>query len=134
MTDQGNIIPADRLLMLLVESLADQYPGATIVYDVKCSRELGTLIEKLVCNRPCTRAGIAHATKPNRQQRRLAVSFLHIFFSKTAGLDLTMACMPVPEYWSASPKVTGSCDEKFRTFPIHSLVEEIRLKFASRIN
>ena len=46
-TDQGNIIPADRLLMLLVESLADQYPGATIVYDVKCSRELGNLIEKL---------------------------------------------------------------------------------------
>jgi len=46
-TDTGEVIPADRLLMLLIRSIADQYQGETIVFDVKCSRELARMVESL---------------------------------------------------------------------------------------
>ncbi len=43
-TDTGKVIYADRLLMLLAEDLLQRRPGATILYDVKCSRLLPQLI------------------------------------------------------------------------------------------
>lgn len=46
-TDTGEVIAADRLLMLLVQSIADQYQGEAIVFDVKCSRELARMVESL---------------------------------------------------------------------------------------
>lgn len=46
-TETGDVIAADRLLMLLVQSIASQYQGEAIVFDVKCSRELGRMVESL---------------------------------------------------------------------------------------
>lgn len=43
-TNKGNAIEADRLLMLLVQSIADQYQGECVVFDVKCSAKLPKLI------------------------------------------------------------------------------------------
>lgn len=43
----GQIIRPDRLLMLLATQVLAKEPAANIVYDVKCSRVLGQLIEKL---------------------------------------------------------------------------------------
>lgn len=45
-TNKGEIIQADRLLMLLAEDLLTRQPGATITYDVKCTRHLATEIKK----------------------------------------------------------------------------------------
>jgi phosphomannomutase/phosphoglucomutase len=44
-TEQGEAIEADRLLMLLAENILPEYPGAPVVFDVKCSRHLARLIE-----------------------------------------------------------------------------------------
>ncbi|MDQ1351278.1 MAG: phosphomannomutase / phosphoglucomutase [Acidobacteriota bacterium] len=38
--DKGNIIPSDRLLMLLARQILKEKPGAKIVFDVKCSQAL----------------------------------------------------------------------------------------------
>ena len=46
-TNQGEVVAADRLLMLLAESIASQYQGEAIVFDVKCSRELARLVDAL---------------------------------------------------------------------------------------
>ena len=43
-TNQGNIIYPDRLLMLFAKDVASRNPGADIIYDVKCSRRLAGLI------------------------------------------------------------------------------------------
>jgi phosphomannomutase/phosphoglucomutase len=43
-TNQGEIIYADRLLMLLAQDVLSRHPGATIVYDVKCSHLLKEVI------------------------------------------------------------------------------------------
>lgn len=43
-TNQGNIIYPDRLMMLFAKDIASRNPGADIIYDVKCSRRLAGLI------------------------------------------------------------------------------------------
>ena len=43
-TNSGKIINADRLLMLLAKDMITRNPGATVIYDVKCSRRLHGLI------------------------------------------------------------------------------------------
>lgn len=44
-TEKGEIIAADRLLMLFAIDLLTRHPGATVTYDVKCSRHLAELIK-----------------------------------------------------------------------------------------
>ncbi|MDG4551156.1 MAG: phosphomannomutase/phosphoglucomutase [Candidatus Contendobacter sp.] len=46
-TDTGEIIWPDRVLMPLAEEVLVQHPGAAVVYDVKCSWHLTRLIERL---------------------------------------------------------------------------------------
>ncbi len=43
-TGQGDVVYADRILMLLAQDVLSRYPGATIVYDVKCSHLLKQVI------------------------------------------------------------------------------------------
>ncbi|MBS0288896.1 MAG: phosphomannomutase/phosphoglucomutase [Proteobacteria bacterium] len=43
-TDQGEIVWPDRLMMLFVEDLLKRQPGSHIIYDVKCSRLLADKI------------------------------------------------------------------------------------------
>ena len=45
-TEQGDIIWPDRQLMLIASDMLRRYPGAGIVYDVKCTRLLTTLIRE----------------------------------------------------------------------------------------
>lgn len=45
-TDQGEIIYPDRLMMLLAKDVVSRNPGADILFDVKCSRRLATQISR----------------------------------------------------------------------------------------
>lgn len=46
-TNQGEIIWPDRLMMLFVEDVLKRQPGSSIIYDVKCSKLLGEHIRRL---------------------------------------------------------------------------------------
>ena len=46
LTNQGEIIWPDRLMMLYAQEVLQRNPGATIVYDVKCSSHLADVIEQ----------------------------------------------------------------------------------------
>ena len=43
-TATGQSVPADRLLMLLAQDVVSRNPGADVLFDVKCTRNLNTLI------------------------------------------------------------------------------------------
>ncbi len=43
-TGDGTIIYPDRLLMLFAKDVVSRNPGASVIYDVKCTRHLGRLI------------------------------------------------------------------------------------------
>lgn len=45
-TREGEIIWPDRLMMLFARDVLSRKPGSTIVYDVKCSKQLKDVIEK----------------------------------------------------------------------------------------
>ena len=45
-TNSGKIIWPDRLLMLFARDVVSRNPGADIIYDVKCSRRLATVINE----------------------------------------------------------------------------------------
>lgn len=45
-TNQGTLIWPDRLMMLYVQDVLKRNPGATVVYDVKCSAHLAEVIEQ----------------------------------------------------------------------------------------
>ncbi len=45
-TNQGEIIWPDKLMMLFSQDIVGRNPGADIIYDVKCSRHLNTLISE----------------------------------------------------------------------------------------
>ncbi len=46
-TGSGRIVRADTLLMLFAQDVVARNPGADVVYDVKCSNNLGQLITRL---------------------------------------------------------------------------------------
>lgn len=46
-TNKGETVSTDKLLMLLVKSIAPHYPGQPIIYDVKSSAALARLISQL---------------------------------------------------------------------------------------
>jgi len=56
-TNRGEFIDADQLLMLLVAHIAPDYPKAPIIFDVKCSSKLPQLIEELGCTPVMHRSG-----------------------------------------------------------------------------
>lgn len=43
-TASGQYVPADRLLMLFAQDVVSRNPGADVLFDVKCTRNLNTLI------------------------------------------------------------------------------------------
>ena len=46
-TNRGNFVDADRLLMVLVQSILPNHSGRAVVFDVKCSSKLACLVEQL---------------------------------------------------------------------------------------
>ena len=45
-TNRGKFVDADRMLMALVQSILPNYSGRNVVFDVKCTSELGALVKK----------------------------------------------------------------------------------------
>ncbi len=43
-TNNGNMIYPDRLMMVFAKDVVSRNPGADVIFDVKCSRRLGALI------------------------------------------------------------------------------------------
>jgi phosphomannomutase/phosphoglucomutase len=59
-TGSGEIVPADYLLMLFARDVITRNPGADVVYDVKCSRNLAQLVTSLGGRGVLWRTGHTH--------------------------------------------------------------------------
>jgi phosphomannomutase/phosphoglucomutase len=46
-TNAGNIVWPDRLLMLFAKDILSRNPGSDVVYDIKCTRNLNTVVSSL---------------------------------------------------------------------------------------
>ncbi|STX50984.1 phosphomannomutase [Legionella busanensis] len=131
-TNKGKVIWPDRLMMLYARHLLKINPGATIVYDVKCSSHLTDVIESagghaLMCP---TGHSIVKGIMQSTQAALAGEMSGHLFFKdKWYGFDdaLYSACRLL-EIISESPL---SADEQFLALPDSVNTPEIKISISN---
>lgn len=83
-TPAGEVIWPDRLMMLFARDLLQRNPGATILYDVKCTRHLPQVIEQAGGNPVMCRTGhsLVKAEMKAREAALAGEMSGHIFFGE----------------------------------------------------
>lgn len=81
-TNQGSMISSDRLLMLFARALLGEHPEATIIFDVKCTDNLATLIRELGGNALMWKTGHSLIKAKMLETKALLAGEMsgHIFF------------------------------------------------------
>lgn len=83
-TNHGDIVFPDRLMMLFAEDILSRNPGAEIIYDVKCSRLLAQVIEQAGGKATMWRTGHSLIKQKIKQSGALLGGEMsgHIFFKE----------------------------------------------------
>ncbi len=127
-TSSGEIIYADKLLMLFAQDIVGRNPGADIIYDVKCSRHLNSLISDLGGRPIMWKTGHSHMKAKLRETGALLAGELsgHICFGERwYGFDDALySAARLLEIVGGSER---SADELFRQFPITFSTPEIKI-------
>ncbi|WED43343.1 phosphomannomutase/phosphoglucomutase [Legionella cardiaca] len=130
-TNQGEVIWPDRLLMLYARHLLEKKKGATIVYDVKCSSHLRELIEKAggIAKMCPTGHSIVKAVMREEDAALAGEMSGHLFFKdRWYGFDdaLYSACRLLEILSSSSQTVS----EQFAAIPNSVNTPEIKIPIA----
>ncbi|WP_094091877.1 phosphomannomutase/phosphoglucomutase [Legionella clemsonensis] len=130
-TDKGEVIWPDRLLMLYARHLLENTKGATIVYDVKCSSHLGKLIQEAggIAKMCPTGHSIVKAVMREENAALAGEMSGHLFFKdRWYGFDdaLYSACRLL-ELLSANPQTVS---EQFAAIPNSINTPEIKIPIA----
>lgn len=127
-TESGEIITPDRLLMLFARDIVARNPGTDVVFDVKCTRQLGTLISSYGGRPIMWKTGHANMkTKIMETGALLGGEYSgHIFFKdRWYGFDDGMlAAARLLEIMSLREQ---GLDEIFTAFPVLPSTPEIRI-------
>jgi len=127
-TGKGEIIWPDKLLMLFAQDIVGRNPGADIIYDVKCSRHLNTLISELGGRPIMWKTGHSHMkAKLQETGALLAGEFSgHIFFKERwYGFDDALySAARLLEIIGSENKTP---DELFAQFPVTYATPEIKI-------
>lgn len=127
-TNTGDIIWPDKLIMLFAQDIVSRNPGADIIYDVKCSRHLNNIISELGGRPIMWKTGHSHMkAKIKETGALLAGEFSgHICFGERwYGFDDAL--------YSAARllEILGSddrtADEVFAQFPVTFTTPEIKI-------
>ncbi|MCW8195648.1 phosphomannomutase/phosphoglucomutase [Proteobacteria bacterium 005FR1] len=83
-TASGQIVSADRLLMVLAKDIVSRNPGADVIFDVKCSRELNKVITSYGGRPIMWKAGHSHMKAKMKETGALLGGELsgHIFIKE----------------------------------------------------
>ena len=136
-TNSGEIIWPDKLIMLFAQDIVSRNPGADIIYDVKCSRHLNNIISELGGRPIMWKTGHSHIKAKIKETGALlggefsghicfgerwygfddalysAVRLLEILGSESRDADEVFAQFPVT-YTTPEIKITTTEEEKFK--------------------
>ncbi len=130
-TGAGQIVRTDRLMMLFAEDVVSRNPGADVVFDVKCSRELAQSISRQGGRPVLWKTGHAFMKEKIRETGALLGGEFsgHIFFGERwYGFDDGMyAASRLAEILSSSG---DSLDEMLARYPDTVSTPEIRIPVA----
>ena len=152
--EQGNTIWSDKIVILLARHLLKQNPGATIVYDVKCTQGLE---EEITANggKPVMwKTGHSYIKQKMQQiDAELAGEHSgHIFYKENNGYDdAVFAALKLVEYLSAqkvtlselmkttpqyyaSPNIIAPCPDEVKYDIVDQLVKEFKSEYDNVID
>ena len=127
-TDKGEIIWPDKLMMLFARDIVGRNPGADIIYDVKCSRHLNNLIAEYGGRPIMWKTGHSHIkAKLKETGALLAGEFSgHVAFGERwYGFD--DAIYTAARLLEIVGSNTDSITEVFETFPDTQSTPEIQI-------
>ena len=127
-TNLGDIIWPDRLMMLYAKEVLQRNPGATIVYDVKCSSHLARVIESAGGVEKMCPTGLSIVKKVLKQENAALAGEMsgHLFFKdRWYGFDdaLYSACRLLEILSQSSQTVS----EQFEAIPNSINTPEIKI-------
>lgn len=127
-TEQGEMILPDRLMMFYAQEVLSRNVGATIVYDVKCSKHLSTVIEEAGGRAKMCPTGHSIVKAVMREEQAVLAGEMsgHLFFKdRWYGFDdaLYSACRLL-ELVSSS---TLTLSEQFKSIPNSINTPEIKI-------
>lgn len=130
-TANGEVIDADRLMMLFSEDIVTRHPGADIVFDIKCSRRLPTLISRMGGRPVMWKSGHSLIKAKMLETGALLGGEMsgHIFFKERwFGFDdgLYSACRLL-ELMSILTQNTGESADIFSKYPVGLVTPEINV-------
>lgn len=127
-TNLGEFIDADKILMLLVKHIAPDYPAAPIIYDVKCSRNLARLITTMGATPVMHRSGHSFMKqKMQETQAPLGGEFAAHIFIKDRWFGFDDGLYAAARIVEILSQLGHPAHEEFASFPSSFNTPEIRL-------
>ncbi len=117
-TNAGTIIWPDRVLMLFAETVLQQHPGGSIIYDIKCTKHLASLITELGGEPIMWKTGHSFIKGKIKESNSLLAGEMsgHLFFNdRWFGFDdaIYAACRLVENL----SQRTGTSEQIFAVYP-----------------
>ena len=127
-TNTGNIVYPDRLLMLFAKDVVSRNPGADIIFDVKCTRRLVPLIKEYGGRPLMWKTGHSLIKKKMKQSGALLAGEMsgHIFF-KERWFGFDDGIYSAARLLEILSKEKSTAEELFATFPNDISTPEINI-------
>jgi phosphomannomutase len=127
-TNLGEAVDADKILMLLVKHIAPKYPAAPIIYDVKCSSNLARVITAMGAIPVMHRSG--HSFMKQKMQETgapLGGEFSAHIFIKDRWFGFDDGLYAAARVLEILSHLQHSAHEEFASFPSSLNTPEIKL-------
>jgi phosphomannomutase/phosphoglucomutase len=127
-TNTGNIVFPDRLLMLFAKDVVSRNPGADIIFDVKCTRRLTPLIREYGGRPVMWKTGHSLIKKKMRESGALLAGEMsgHIFF-KERWFGFDDGIYSAARLLEILSQEKATAEEVFATFPNDISTPEINI-------
>jgi phosphomannomutase/phosphoglucomutase len=128
-TNKGNVVYPDRLLMLFALDVLKRNPGADILFDVKCTRRLTPLISEHGGRPVMWKTGHSLIKKEMKKSGALLAGEMsgHIFF-KERWFGFDDGIYSAARLLEILSQESASAEELFETFPNDISTPEINIK------
>jgi phosphomannomutase/phosphoglucomutase len=128
-TNEGNVVYPDRLLMLFALDVLKRNPGADIIFDVKCTRRLTPLISKHGGRPVMWKTGHSLIKKQMKKSGALLAGEMsgHIFF-KERWFGFDDGIYSAARLLEILSQESMTAEELFETFPNDVSTPEINIK------
>lgn len=117
-TNEGNIVYPDRIMMLFAEDIISRNPGAEIIFDVKCSRLLANVIREAGGKPTMWRTGHSLIKQKIKESGALLGGEMsgHIFF-KERWFGFDDALYSAARFLEILAKTDETAEELFEKYP-----------------